>query len=380
MPKIYQRVKGTWTEVKSVYQRTGGTWTEILTVWQRVAGTCVKVFSGLKIPGIITNPELTGDGYLGSLFTVDNGTWSNSPTSYTRVWQRATSLTAGGTTISGATGLTYTSVTADDNRYILVRVTATNASGSNQVNSNRILVTKYRAPTRTATAFLLTGTASTTGSITVTATGSTYWNNTTTVGGVTYNIAPGFPNDPTLDAATYTYSWEYLDGTAAANTSNSSTYTFSSADSGKQVRAKVIAKSSAGDSNPAYSAYSDTVSTQPGAFNIASAELGYPGVSTRNITVTWGASEGAASYEFRFEGSQDGFLTAGTSLGTSWTGYTATSSETTKTFSVSNQYNDYRVTGRAKAGSLYTYSNGGTSSSFIYVGALGSSPSVPTIT
>ena len=76
MPKIYQRVKGTWTEVKSVYQRTGGTWTEILTVWQRVAGTWVKVFSGLKIPGIITNPELTGDGYLGSLFTVDNGTWS----------------------------------------------------------------------------------------------------------------------------------------------------------------------------------------------------------------------------------------------------------------------------------------------------------------
>ncbi len=380
MPKLFQRgivTSGTWTEVKSVFQRIGGTWTEILTIFQRIGGTWTKVYSGLKIPGIITIPTITGDGYVGSTFTSTTGTWSNSPTGYTRQWLTSTTLTGSVSSISGATGTSFTTTSAQDNRYLLIRVTATNASGTNQSESDRTFITKYRAPTRTATAFLLTGTASTSGSLTVTAEGSTYWNNTTTVSGVTYDISPGFPNDST--AAVYEYSWEYSDGTAAANSTNSSTYTFSSSDSGKQVRAKVIAKNSAGDSNPAYSAYSDAVSAQPGAFNITSATLGYPGVSTRNITVSWGASTNAASYEFRFEGSQDGFLTGGTSLGTSWTGYTATDTETSKTFSVSNQYNDYRVTGRAKSGSLYTYSNGGSSSSFVYVDATGSAPDTPVI-
>ncbi len=380
MPKIFQKgivTSGTWSEVKSIFQKVGGTWTEILTVFQRIGGTWTKVYSGLKIPGIITIPTITGDGYVGSTFTSTTGTWSNSPTGYARQWLTSTTLTGSVSSISGATGTSFTTTSAQDNRYLLIRVTATNGSGTNQSESDRTFITKYRAPTRTATAFLLTGTASTSGSLTVTAEGSTYWNNTTTVGGVTYDISPGFPNDAT--AAVYEYSWEYSDGTAAANSTNSKTYTFSSSDSGKQVRAKVVAKNSAGDSNAAYSAYSDAVSAQPGAFNITSAILGYPGVSTRNITVSWGASTNAGSYEFRFEGSQDGFITGGTSLGTSWTGYTATDTETSKTFSVTNSYNDYRVTGRAKSGSLYTYSNGGSSSSFVYVDATGSAPDTPVI-
>jgi hypothetical protein len=381
MPKIFQKgnvTSGTWGEVKSIFQKVGGTWTEILTVFQRIGGTWTKVYSGLKIPGIITIPTITGDGYVGSTFTSTTGTWSNTPTLYARQWLTSGTLTGSVSPISGATGSSFTATTSQDNKFLLIRVTATNASGNNQSESERIFITKYRAPTRTATAFVLTGTASTSGSVTVTAEGTTYWNETTTVGGVTYNIAPGFPNDST--AAVYEYSWQYLDGTAAANSTNSSTYTFSSSDAGKEVRAKVIAKNSAGDSNPAYSIYSDTVSAQPGAFNITGASLGFPGATTRNITVTWGESTDAGSYEFRFEGSQDGFVTAGTSLGQSWTGYTATSSETSKSFSVTNAYNDYRVTGRAKSGTLYTYSNGGSSTNLQYVDATGSAPAAPVIT
>ncbi len=382
MPKLFQKgivTSGTWTEVKSVFQRIGGTWTEILTIFQRIGGTWTKVYSGLKIPGLITAPTITGDGYVGSTFTSTTGTWSNSPTSYTRLWLTSSTLDGSVSSISGATASSFTTTSAQDNRYLLIRVTATNASGSNQAESDRTFITKYRAPTRTATAFLLTGTASTTGSITVTAEGSTYWNNTTTVSGVTYDISPGFPNNPTLDSGKYVYSWEYADGTAAANSTNSSTYTFSSSDSGKQVRAKVIAKNSAGDSNPAYSAYSGTVSAQPGAFSITSATLGYPGVSTRDITVSWTASTDAGSYEFIFEGSQDGFITAGTILGSAWTGFTATNTQTSKSFSVSNQYNDYRVSARAKAGTLYTYAGGGSPSALVYTDATGSAPDTPVI-
>lgn len=74
-------------------------------------------------------PAITGTAQDGQTLTVSNGTWSNSPTAYARQWKRA------GTNIAGATGTTYTCVTADVGLVITCTVTATNATGSASATS-----------------------------------------------------------------------------------------------------------------------------------------------------------------------------------------------------------------------------------------------------
>jgi len=82
-------------------------------------------------------PLVSGDAEEGSTLTTTNGTWDNSPTSFTYRWLRA------GTPISGATLITYVSVSADVGNAITSEVTAINAAGSSlpAVSSNNIVVT-----------------------------------------------------------------------------------------------------------------------------------------------------------------------------------------------------------------------------------------------
>jgi hypothetical protein len=69
-------------------------------------------------------PAITGTTSVGSVLTVSNGTWTNTPLSYTRQWLRD------GAAISGATAATYTLVAGDEGKMISATVTATNADGS----------------------------------------------------------------------------------------------------------------------------------------------------------------------------------------------------------------------------------------------------------
>jgi hypothetical protein len=71
---------------------------------------------------------------VGQTLTTSNGTWSNSPTSYTYQWQRCTSSTSCAD-ITGATKQTYTLVAADAGRRIRSVVTAVNADGKSSANS-----------------------------------------------------------------------------------------------------------------------------------------------------------------------------------------------------------------------------------------------------
>lgn len=84
-------------------------------------------------------PTLSGNPYIGQVLTTNNGTWLNSPTSFTYQWFRENRF--GNVTpvaISGATSTTYTLVTADTNCVITCRVTATNAGGSEVAISSEI--------------------------------------------------------------------------------------------------------------------------------------------------------------------------------------------------------------------------------------------------
>ena len=79
-------------------------------------------------------PAITGTAQEGQTLTCSTGTWSGSPT-YTYQWKR------NGSNIGSATNSTYLLVTADVGQSILCTVTATNALGSSNANSNTVTPT-----------------------------------------------------------------------------------------------------------------------------------------------------------------------------------------------------------------------------------------------
>lgn len=75
-------------------------------------------------------PSVTGNAIVGSTLTAENGTWTNSPTSYTYQWVQCDHFGASCVEIPGATGKTYGVRFADTYGTLRVDVTAKNASGS----------------------------------------------------------------------------------------------------------------------------------------------------------------------------------------------------------------------------------------------------------
>jgi hypothetical protein len=74
-------------------------------------------------------PSISGTPKIPNTLTVSNGTWSNSPTSYSYQWLRS------GVNIGGATTSSYQLVSADLLSTITCSVTATNSSGSGTATS-----------------------------------------------------------------------------------------------------------------------------------------------------------------------------------------------------------------------------------------------------
>jgi hypothetical protein len=96
-------------------------------------------------PFNLVAPLITGTEQVGSTLSVTNGTWANSPSSYTYQWFRASTLggiiiTIGGlmvgVPIPGATSNTYLLVALDAGEFIFCEVTAINSSGSSMEQSN----------------------------------------------------------------------------------------------------------------------------------------------------------------------------------------------------------------------------------------------------
>jgi hypothetical protein len=81
-------------------------------------------------------PAITTDGSpaVGETVSCDTGTWTGSPTSYAYQWKRD------GVAISGATGSTYTIVSADAGTALTCTVTATNGVGSASATSGAVAV------------------------------------------------------------------------------------------------------------------------------------------------------------------------------------------------------------------------------------------------
>jgi hypothetical protein len=130
-----------------------------------------------------------------------------------------------------------------------------------------------------------------------------------------------------------------------------------------------------------YSSENETTletSATPGAFTTVSFSKAKQSGTTRDLSLSWNASTNGPNYEVQYEGSSNG---------TTWTVLQSFAGSTYKTATsdtyTATAYKFYRASVRARnaakdLGSA-AYSDGGTSSSYVYISAAGTSPGKPTI-
>lgn len=99
-----------------------------------------NIVSALSAPLNTALPTVSGTTSTGYTLTASNGSWSNSPTSYTYQWQDCLGVISGSgsncANIVSATSSTYQIQSSDLNHYLQVKVTASNSGGSNTAISN----------------------------------------------------------------------------------------------------------------------------------------------------------------------------------------------------------------------------------------------------
>jgi len=78
-------------------------------------------------------PVVSGTAVVSQVLTTTDGTWANSPTSFSYQWKR-------GATNIGTNATTYTLVAADAGQNITCIVTATNEAGSANATSNALAI------------------------------------------------------------------------------------------------------------------------------------------------------------------------------------------------------------------------------------------------
>jgi hypothetical protein len=236
-------IGGVWKSIKSGYINTG--------TWQ-------QFFLRVATPVNTVKPVVTGSTYLYGTLSGTLGTWTapNGTNSYARQWQRADydgSSTPGTfSSISGATSSTYTTTIDDNGKWIRLRVTATNLSGSDTAFSELDYISKYSPVALTIP--VISGSASVGSTLTALTTVGTYWKNTTTNSGDT---APD----------SFSYRW-YWGNTGDNIGSNSSTYLVQNTDVGNTIRVDVTATNTGG-STTSTSAQTSTVGQQIGISNIS---------------------------------------------------------------------------------------------------------------
>ena len=87
-------------------------------------------------PTNTVKPSVTGTPTVGETMRVSNGSWTPTPTSFTRQWQRCDTDNTGCVNIAGATGQTYGVRSADASHRLRALVTAHTAGGETTAVSN----------------------------------------------------------------------------------------------------------------------------------------------------------------------------------------------------------------------------------------------------
>ncbi len=177
-------------------------------------------------PANTTPPSITGTTKVGETLTAQNGTWTNSPTSFQYQWQRCDGAGASCVNIGGAVEKAYLLKPADATHTLRARVLAVNADGSATARSGpTAVVGAGTAPVNSARPSI-SGDARV--GETLTADDGT-WSNTPT---------------------SFAYQWQRCDadgtGCAAISGSTAKTYGVRLVDLGFRLRVEVTAKNAGG--------------------------------------------------------------------------------------------------------------------------------------
>jgi hypothetical protein len=168
----------------------------------------------LQPPVNTSLPIILGAQALNKTLTCDNGSWANSPSSYSYQWKN------NGNVIVGATNQTYTVASGDVGNSITCTVTATNSAGSTSIDSPAVI--PIPAPVNNIPPFV-TGSA-TSGSIISTTNGN--WNNSPT---------------------SYAYQWKRNASSITGEINN--LYTLTDSDIGANVQVSVTATNLTGSAS-----------------------------------------------------------------------------------------------------------------------------------
>jgi hypothetical protein len=186
-------------------------------------------------PANTAEPRINGSAVVGGTLSTSNGTWTGQPTSFAYQWLRCPP--SGGrpdgsdcAAIGGATTSKYVVATADVDNRIRVRVSATNADGTQTVASNATARARqpYAGKPVNVAAPTLSGNP---------------------VQGDTLHVAPGTWTG--RQPITFTFRWMRCDG--AGNNCviqsgfDDDAYVLREGDVGKTLRARVIARNSQGE-------------------------------------------------------------------------------------------------------------------------------------
>jgi hypothetical protein len=174
-------------------------------------------------------PAISGTPTVGQALTTNDGTWSNTPTSFAYQWLRCNGGGNSCATVANGTQKTYTLVGADAGHTMRARVTATNADGSNSAQSDQ---------TAAVAAATVSGTPKNTASPTISGTPKV---------GQQLSADPG---SWTASPTSFTYQWQRCDADVASCSNvigaTSKAYGLQTGDLGYRLRVVVTAHNAKG--------------------------------------------------------------------------------------------------------------------------------------
>jgi len=110
-----------------------------MSAFQTVVGAIAAQINAAPPPPVNTTPPAVtpaGTAVNGAVLTTTNGTWTNTPTSYVRQWERD------GLPIGGQTATTYTTTISDQGHNVGCQIYGVNAGGDGApVLSNAVAIT-----------------------------------------------------------------------------------------------------------------------------------------------------------------------------------------------------------------------------------------------
>jgi P2-related tail formation protein len=247
------------------------------------SGKATSGASNVVVPPAPVNstlPSVSGTTEEGQVLTASNGSWSNSPTSYSYQWARCNTSGESCANISGATSSSYTLAAGDVGHKLRVEVTATNAGGSGSATSEPTAVVVPPAPVSSVLPVI---------------------SSSSPQQGVAESTTNGtWSNSPT----SYSYQWEDCNsaGEACTNVSGatSSSYTPVEGDVGHKLRVKVTAANAGGSGSATSEPTAVVVPPAPvnSVLPVISSSSPRQGVAESTTNGTWSNSPTSYSYQW----------------------------------------------------------------------------------